>query len=313
MAAGKLPNELRLIRVYDAPVRAVWDAWTVPEQVAKWWGPRGFTLTTHDKDFRVGGHWRYTMHGPDGVDYPNYTRYHEIEPCAKLVYEHGASAEDAPALFHVTVTFEEKQGQTSMELVMALATAAAAEETRRFIKKAGGDATWDRLAEHLGDAAGQRRFVLNRSFAAPIARVFEMWANPQHHAAWMAPKGAVMTLRGEIAAGRSVRSEVTGPHGTMYGKATHREITAPTRIVYEQQFADAQGNVARHPMAPTWPETMLTTVTFAEEGPDETRVTIVWEPLGATDAELATFLGARPNITMGWTASLDGLEDALRG
>jgi uncharacterized protein YndB with AHSA1/START domain len=310
MAAGK-PNELRLIRLYDAPVRTVWDAWTLPEQVAKWWGPRGFTLTTHDKDFRVGGYWRYTMHGPDGIDYPNYTRYLEIEPHAKLVYDHGASDENAPAMFRVTVTFDEKQGQTRMEMVMALATAEAAEEARRFIKKAGGNATWDRLAEHLGDAEGKRRFVINRSFEAPIARVFEMWVNPKHHVAWMAPKGSVMTLHGEIAPGKSVRSEMTSAQGTMYGKATYREITAPRRIVYEQQFADERGNVARHPMAPTWPETMLTTVTFAEEGPSETRVTIEWEPLAATDAEVETFLDARPSMTKGWTMSLDGLEDAL--
>ena len=44
-----------ITRVYDAPVEAVWDAWTDPEQVAQWWGPRGFTLTTHSKDLRPGG------------------------------------------------------------------------------------------------------------------------------------------------------------------------------------------------------------------------------------------------------------------
>ena len=76
-------NEIRLTRVYDAPVSAVWDAWTDPEQVAQWWGPRGFTITTHSKDLRVGGHWRYTMHGPDGVDYPNVTTYFVVEPRAK--------------------------------------------------------------------------------------------------------------------------------------------------------------------------------------------------------------------------------------
>ncbi len=42
-------KELRLTRLYDAPVSAVWDAWTDPAQVAQWWGPRGFTLTTHSK------------------------------------------------------------------------------------------------------------------------------------------------------------------------------------------------------------------------------------------------------------------------
>lgn len=80
-------NELKITRVYDAPVRLVWEAWTDPEQVAQWWGPRGFTLTTHSKELRPGGHWSYTMHGPDGTDYENRTIYHEVEECAKLVYD----------------------------------------------------------------------------------------------------------------------------------------------------------------------------------------------------------------------------------
>lgn len=316
MRAAK-PNEIRIVRLYDAPVQLVWAAWTDLQHVEKWWGPRGFTLTTHHKDFRPGGYWRYTMHGPDGKDWPNYTRYLEIEPQTRMVYDHGASDENAPALFRVTVTFAEVKGRTQMEMVMALATAEAAEQTRRFIRQAGGNSTWDRLAEHLAehpcDGRAKRAFFINRSFNAPIARVFEMWSHPAHLAKWMAPTGANMTLRGDIAAGKSLNSALKSEHGDMYGRATYREITPPTRIVYEQQFTDAHGKVARHPLAPTWPETMLTTVTFAEEGPDETRVTIEWEPVNAAEVEITTFLGARTGMTGGWTASLDNLEEALAG
>ncbi|MCL4854649.1 MAG: SRPBCC domain-containing protein, partial [Bryobacteraceae bacterium] len=104
MSPTSKPNEIRLIRVYDAPAAIVWDAWTDPDRVAQWWGPRGFTLTTHSKDLRPGGIWHYTMHGPDGTDYPNKTLYHEVEEQKKLVYDHGANDERAP-LFRVTVTF----------------------------------------------------------------------------------------------------------------------------------------------------------------------------------------------------------------
>ena len=72
-------NEIRITRVYDAPVSLVWDAWTQDEHVVHWWGPRGFSLTTHSKDLRPGGSWAYTMHGPDGKDWPNFTRYHVVE------------------------------------------------------------------------------------------------------------------------------------------------------------------------------------------------------------------------------------------
>src|ERR1700761_6142593 len=106
-------NEIRIIRVYDAPVQAVWDAWTDPKQVAQWWGPRGFTITTHSKDLRVGGTWDYTMHGPDGVDYPNVTKYLEVEKYSRLVYDHGGT-HDKPALFRVSVNFSESAGKTKM-------------------------------------------------------------------------------------------------------------------------------------------------------------------------------------------------------
>src|SRR5687768_5308946 len=148
MAAKNSSNEIKIIRMYDAPVKTVWEAWTDPAQAAKWWGPRGFTLTTHSKDLKTGGSWAYTMHGPDGTDYPNKTKYLEVEKYKRLVYDHGG-IDDRPPMFRVTVNFEEKNGKTFMDMTMALPTPEAATETRKFIKKAGGDSTWDRLAEYL--------------------------------------------------------------------------------------------------------------------------------------------------------------------
>ena len=90
----------------------MWEAWTVPEEVAQWWGPRGFTLTTHSRDLRTGGHWHYTMHGPDGTDYENTTQYLEVLPQQRLVYDHGAT-ETTPPLFRVTVNFTDPDGMSS--------------------------------------------------------------------------------------------------------------------------------------------------------------------------------------------------------
>src|ERR1700723_2036549 len=117
MPAKNKSNEIKITRLYDAPRQAVWEAWTDPKQTAQWWGPRGFTLTTHSKDLRSGGSWRYTMHGPDGVDYPNCTQYIEIEECAKLVYDH-AGNDDRPPLFRVTVLFSSVEGKTKMDMSM---------------------------------------------------------------------------------------------------------------------------------------------------------------------------------------------------
>ncbi|MFZ6800563.1 hypothetical protein [Undibacterium sp. Di24W] len=74
----------------------------------------------------------------------------------------------------------------------------------------------------------------------------------------------------------------------------------PNRLVYTQQFCDEHENISRHPMAPTWPETMLTTAQFNEQGPNRSRVTVTWEQHGAFAAEeLDVFMKARSGMTMG--------------
>ena len=82
-------REIATSRVFDAPRDLVWEAWTDPKHLARWYGPNGFTVTTHEMDVRPGGVWRLTMHGPDGTDYPNLTRYVEVVRPERLVYEHG--------------------------------------------------------------------------------------------------------------------------------------------------------------------------------------------------------------------------------
>lgn len=316
MAAKNKSNEIYITRVYDAPVKTVWEAWTDPAQVAQWWGPRGFSLTTHSKDLKVGGHWHYTMHGPDGVDYVNKTIYLEVEKYSKLVYDHGGNDERAP-LFRVTVHFSELKGnKTKMEMSMALPTPEAAEETKKFIKKAGGDSTWDRLAEYLiKQGSDKEKFVINRSFETSIDTMFEMWTNPEHFSKWLAPTGFRMEFMRTplIRAGGSSFYMMTDDKAVkMYGRANYLEVQKPNRIVYTQQFCDEKENISRHPFAPIWPETMLTTVLFEEESPNRTRVTVTWETQGSvTREELEMFITARGGMTQGWTGSFDKLEALL--
>lgn len=95
----------------------------------------------------------------------------------------------------------------------------------------------------------------------------------------------------------------------MYGKVSYIEITKPSRIVSTQVFCDENGKISRHPMAPTFPEAMLRTVTLSEEGPNKTRVTIEWETHGeASSLERETFSKAEPGMTQGWTGSFEYLR-----
>lgn len=307
------PNELYISRIYEASVKNVWDAWVDPIQVAKWWGPRGFTITNHSKEVCTGGHWNYTMHGPDKVDYPNSTKYIEVEKYSKLIYDHGANANQA-ALFRVTALFSELNGKTHLDMTMAFESAEKAQEIKKFIKQASGDSTWDRLAEYLLETVKQKdTFVINRSFDAPIEVMYTMWTDTKHISQWLAPTGADMKfIKANLQVGGSTFWQMNGEFGTMYGRAQYLEMLCPNRIVYTQQFVDEKENISRHPHAPTWPETMLTTIQLFVEDKNTTRVTITWEPYGkTTPEEVEIFKSARAGMTMGWTGSFDKLETYL--
>lgn len=307
-------NEIALHRIYDAPVRLVWDAWTDPKKAAHWWGPRGFTTTTKSKDFKVGGQWIYTMVGPDGTVYPNIATYHEIVEHKRMVYDHGAT-ETTPPLFRVTVDFEEIDGKTHMSMVMALESAAAAEQTKVFIKKAGGNSTWDRLAEYL-DAKenGREVFVINRTFKASIDKLFDMWVKPEFFSRWLPPSGFSMEfLRKDIrVGGRSFFKMSNGGGVNFYGSILYTHISKPTHIAYDQDFRDENEKLSKHPGAPEWPEVMEIFVKFTEESEGETRVTLSCLPGKNSSAEeVRAFVAERPGMTGGWTGSFDKLEELI--
>jgi uncharacterized protein YndB with AHSA1/START domain len=190
------------------------------------------------------------------------------------------------------------------------------ENTRQVIKKHNGNSTWDRLAEFLEKGTTKKEvFVINRSFDAPLELMYDVWSKPEHLSRWMPPTGFSMKfIEVDMRPGGKGFYSMTDASGkmTMYGKTQYLEFNRPNRIVYTQQFADEKGNTAHHPMSPTWPETMKTTVLFAAEGPNQTRVTIIWEPYGKeVPAETETFIKARPGMAQGWGGSLDKLEEYL--
>ncbi len=81
-------RELVISRTLNAPVELVWETWTRPEHISKWWGPDGFTTTIQKMEVRPGGEWDLIMHGPDGTDYKNKSIFKEIIPFKKIVYAH---------------------------------------------------------------------------------------------------------------------------------------------------------------------------------------------------------------------------------
>ena len=200
-----------------------------------------------------------------------------------------------------------------MELTMSLPTPEDAEHTRGFIKKAGGNATWDRLAEYLEkQLSGREKFVINRSFDVPLHVMYDLWTRPEHFSKWLPPAAFQMEFkRADIRPGGSAFYHMYDGQGLqMYGRVEYQHLDPGGSIIYRQQFCDERERLSRHPFVPTWPQTILTTVVLTEEAPDQTRVTVFWEPFGEpTPEELGTFVDGRKDMTLGWTGSFDKLEE----
>jgi uncharacterized protein YndB with AHSA1/START domain len=152
---GAVDRQIVLGRMYEASRETVFDALTHEEHLARWWGPNGFTLTTETIDVRPGGAWRFTMHGPDGVDYPNVIEYEEVVAPALLSFSHGGGPEDP--VFRGVITLDEYMGATILTMRSVFDTAADRDlVVERYGAIEGGTQTLDRLGEFLGHTLKSR-------------------------------------------------------------------------------------------------------------------------------------------------------------
>jgi uncharacterized protein YndB with AHSA1/START domain len=102
MGTSTADRECFHTRLIDAPPAKVWAALADPARLARWWGPNGFSSTFEVFEFRPGGRWIFTLHGPDGKDHPNENVFAELTPPSRAVVEHIAVTHH----FVLTITFE---------------------------------------------------------------------------------------------------------------------------------------------------------------------------------------------------------------
>jgi len=309
-------REIVLSRVFSAPRELVWEAMTNPQHVVNWWGPRGFTTTIETMDFRVGGAWKHTMHGPDGANYPNQSVFKEIVKPERIVYAHGGAREGGgpEATFVATWTFDiVEPGRTRVTIRMVFPTAEGRDlVVREYGAIEGGKQTLMRLSEHL---AGQlsRPFIIAREFAAPRALVWRVWTEREHFARWFGPKGITVSLvEFDLRPGGMCHYSMTTPDGKkIWGKAVYREIVPPTKLVWINSFSDENAGLTRHPLTKDkWPLQMLTVVTFAENA-GRTTITVNWLPIDADDEERRVFDANLASMNQGWGGTFEQLTAYL--
>ena len=308
-------RELFLSREFQAPRELVWNAMTQPEHVVRWWGPRGFTSTIETMDFRVGGVWKFVMHGPDGTDYPNEHQFQEIVLHEKIVMSHGGGrAEAIQVRSRATWTFETiPGGKTRVKLRMVFPTAEHRDRVaREYGAVEGGKQTLMRLCEFV---AAQRcqPLVISREFAAPRELVWKAWTEVERLQHWFGPRGLTSKhARLDFRPGGSFHyCQVTPDGREMWGLFQYREIVVPEKIVWVNCFSDSAGGITRHPFSDLdWPRQMLSEATFTERD-GRTTVTLRWVPLDATDKEIEVFNSHRPSMTQGWTGTFEQLTQYL--
>jgi uncharacterized protein YndB with AHSA1/START domain len=146
-AESSADRELVITRVFDAPARLLFEAYSKPEHIKRWFGPRGWPVTLCEMDFRRGGRFRFAMTGPDGTQgMPFGGEYLEIVPNLKIVYDNGFESPGAEKMI-VTVTFDERADKTTLTMRFVFASLAMKREHVDGGIEEGVNSGLDQLAE----------------------------------------------------------------------------------------------------------------------------------------------------------------------
>ena len=132
-----------LKRTFSAPVKLVWDAWSQPDHIAQWWGPKGMNTKIIEHDFRVGGKWKYTMEMPDGSEFIADGIYSEIIELEKIF----SSANFKPMTSGVEIQalFEENGDKTNFTFNVVHPTEEYCKQQEKMGIMNGWGSVFDRL------------------------------------------------------------------------------------------------------------------------------------------------------------------------
>ena len=143
------PNdrEVVLTRVFDAPRRLVFDAFSKAELLKRWFGPRGWSLVVCEVDLKVGGGFRFVLRGPDGKEMGMRGVYREIVPPERSV--HMESFDDYPGESQVTAIFVEQGGKTTLTATVLYPSKEVRDAVIKSGMEHGAAESYDKLAEML--------------------------------------------------------------------------------------------------------------------------------------------------------------------
>lgn len=122
-------SEIVTTRILNFPQELVFKAWKNPKLLKNWWGPKGFTNTFHEFDFREGGKWTFTMHGPDKGNYENEVEFIKIDEPNLIAWKRYSKP-----LFQILTTFETiSENQTKVVFKMLFETAEECNKLKPYV------------------------------------------------------------------------------------------------------------------------------------------------------------------------------------
>ena len=141
-------------RTFNAPRDLVWQAWTAPKHIEKWWGPHGWATTVYKMDVRPGGVWHYCMRGPEDAESWGLGTYSEVNAPGRLSYDDAFSDKDGNISPNMPVTsivldFIEQDGKTRLVSTSVFDSPETLESLKGMGMMEGLNETWDRLQEHV--------------------------------------------------------------------------------------------------------------------------------------------------------------------
>ncbi len=317
--------EIVLSRDFDAPRELVWKAWTEPEHLAHWWGPQGFTLTTHSRELKAGGSWRYVMHGPDGHNYENISNFIEVVEPERLIYKHGGGKGFEEVNFQVTVTFDVLDARKTR---ITMRSVFPSKQARDFVidkynAVEGGKQTLGRLGEHLqamqaeGGDATNAPFVATHVFSAPLERVWQAWTERDELMKWFGPKGTEITQCSlDLRPGGTFHYAMLIPSvGVLWGKWAIRKVEAPNNLEFLLSFADELGNTTPSPFDSNSPLETLCSISFAHHAGigRGTVVRVEASALNASAVQQESFNSSHSGMRQGWGETFERLDESFAG
>ncbi len=302
-------KEIIASRTLNAPRDLVIEMLSTPAHLTRWWGPVGFTTTTHEMDFREGGQWRFTMHGPDGTDWPNLIQYKSITP-DQIEYDHG---DFEKVHFHVIIELTDEGEKTRMDFNLILPTAEARQQVVEEHGAVEGLAsTINRLEILLFETIPGESFKIERTFDAPLALVWECWAKEDHFAKWWGPTGCELSVRAfDFKPGGSFHYSIETPHGQMVAKFVYHEVEPLHRLVFVSSFSNDDAQVVRAPFSDLFPKQIVNILTFHEEA-GKTLIRLEGTPLNVSEAELDFYKAMFESMKGGFGGTFDKLEAHLK-